>query len=60
MSIKGKKWYRSKTILAGILATLTGVVSVLEGGGSWEAAALAGFGGLSVILRALTKEGIVR
>lgn len=60
MSIKGKKWYQSRSIWAGIIATVAGIVSAIQGGGSWETVVLTCSGALSIILRTLTKEGILR
>lgn len=60
MPVTGKKWYRSKSIWAGIIATGAGVVSAIQGGGAWETVVLTSFGALSILLRTLTKEGILR
>jgi len=53
-----KKWYRSKSIWAAALAIGVAVVQSLANSPDWKMAALAGFGGVSVLLRALTDEGI--
>ena len=53
-----KKWYRSKSIWAALLAIGVAVVESLATSPDWKTAALAGFGGVGVLLRALTDEGI--
>ena len=56
---KVKKWFRSRTIWTGILGVGVAVVGAYVEGSDWRTSTLAGFAALSVLLRALTKEGII-
>lgn len=60
MIVKGKKWWQSKTIWAAVLELGTGLALAFDEGATTAAIALVGFSGLQVVLRALTKEGIMK
>lgn len=60
MSGQIKKWYQSKTMLAAGIQMGMGVAVAIETDATLAGVLLALFGGAQAVLRALTKEGIVR
>jgi uncharacterized membrane protein len=55
-----KKWYTSKTVWLGALAVAMSIVTIIDQGGSWTAAILAGFGAASIVLRSITDKKIIK
>ena len=55
-----KKWYLSKTEWLAVLAVAIAVLETVQNGGSWIAAALAGFGVLVGILRPFSTKKLTK
>lgn len=57
---QGKKWYTSRLIWEGVIGVGVAVCGAVAEGMSWPLATLAGFGALTILLRALTTEGLLK
>lgn len=57
---QGKKWYASRLIWEGAIGVGVAVAGAVAEGMSWPLIAMAGFGALTILLRALTTEGVIK
>lgn len=55
-----KQWWRSKTIIAGVVAAAIGGLQMYQEGADWMAIALAVFGALAVVLRTQTTTKLTK